>query len=196
MARPAPVAVILAAGASTRMGQPKALLPWRGQTFLAHAIALVHRVGAERVVVVQGAVELPASAWRGAELVHHAGWARGPSTSLRAGLAVLVDDAQAPVVVHGVDRPHVLPSTADALAAALATDPRAVWQPRHAGRHGHPVVWPADLVARLRVLPDDGSPRNVLHAPDVLARRRCVDVDDAAVLDNLDEPHDLDRLPP
>jgi CTP:molybdopterin cytidylyltransferase MocA len=194
--RKALVAVILAAGASTRMGRPKALLEWRGHTFLAHAVALVQRMRPARVVVVQGAVPLPGEAWAGAELVHHPGWARGPSTSLQAGLAALADEVDAAVVVHGVDRPHVLPATADALAAAWSTEPGAIWQPRHAGRSGHPVVWPADLVARLRALPEDASPRTVLYAPDVTDRRRYVDVADPAVLDNLDRPDDLDRLPP
>lgn len=187
-------AVVLAAGASTRMGRPKALLRWRGRPFVVHAIAQAAAAGARPVIVVEGAVSLPAEALHGAQKVRNEAWAEGPLGSLQAGLRALVDGGHG-VLVLTVDRPHVRAETLAALGEAAAADPRAIWQPRHDTRRGHPIVHPADLVPGLVALRPPDTPRTLLSLPQVAARRRFIDVDDPAVLDNLDRPEDLARLP-
>ena len=47
-------AVILAAGASKRMGQPKMLLPWKGETVIAHVITVFQKAGLEEIIVITG----------------------------------------------------------------------------------------------------------------------------------------------
>lgn len=207
-------AVVLAAGASTRMGRPKALLRWRGRPFVQHALDQARAAGAQRVVVVQGAVALPDDLLGGAQRVHNAAWAEGPLGSLQAGLRVLLDSsgsgfgsgpgsgsasgvAAAPfgALVLTVDRPHVHPDTLRALAAAAAAEPEALWQPRRGAARGHPIVYPADLLPALVALRPPQTPRTLLARPEVAARRRQIEVDDPAVLDNLDRPEDLARLP-
>jgi CTP:molybdopterin cytidylyltransferase MocA len=74
-------------------------------------------------------------------------------------------------------------------------EPRMIWQPRCDGVHGHPIVWPFDLAERVLALPIAGSPRDVLSQPDADIRRRFVDVDDKAVVENIDTPEDLEQLP-
>ncbi|MEX1363113.1 MAG: nucleotidyltransferase family protein [Nannocystaceae bacterium] len=191
-------AVVLAAGASTRMGRPKALLRWRGRPFVSHAIEQARWAGACPVVVVQGAVPLPDDARPGARLVHNEAWAEGPLGSLQAGLRVLVDDdgTGPAALVLTVDRPHIAAATLRALADAFGRDPSAIWQPQHGDRRGHPILYPADLVAQVLALRATETPRDLLARPPVAARRRSVAVDDPAVLDNLDRPEDLERLPP
>ncbi|MCA9705428.1 MAG: NTP transferase domain-containing protein [Myxococcales bacterium] len=191
-------AVVLAAGASSRMGRPKALLRWRGRPFVHHAIALARAAGAHPVVVVEGAVALPDEALAGAIRARNEAWAEGPLRSLQAGLRALADAGppDAAVLVLTVDRPHVRAETVRALADAHAADPAAIWQPRHGARRGHPIVHPAELVPALVELRPPQTPRTLLARPEVAARRRFVDVDDPAVLDNLDRPEDLERLPP
>ncbi len=190
-------AVVLAAGASTRMGRPKALLQWRGRPFVHHAIEQARAGGAETVVVVQGAEALPAQARPGASLVDNAAWARGPLGSLQIGLQRVQHEAPdaAAVVVLTVDRPHIHATTMRALAAAVAQDPGAVWQPRHQLRRGHPIVYPMDVATRLCALRPPDTPRTLLAQPEIAERRRQFDVDDPAVLENLDRPEDLARLP-
>jgi CTP:molybdopterin cytidylyltransferase MocA len=183
----------MAAGGSSRMGRPKPRLSWRGRTFVAHAVALADAVGAAPIVVVQGAATLDDLELGPATLVHNAAWSRGPLGSLQTGLAAVPDDAA--VLVLTVDRPHVEPETVRRVVDAWRGRPDALWQPRYADRHGHPILYPADLAARLRALPATGSARDVVHAPDVTSRRAFVDVDDPAVIDNLDRPEDLKRLP-
>ncbi|MEM7157677.1 MAG: NTP transferase domain-containing protein [Myxococcota bacterium] len=190
-------AVVLAAGASTRMGRPKALLRWRGRPFVLHAIELARVAGAKTIVVVEGAVPLPDDALGGSTRARNEAWAEGPLGSLQCGLrAATAAQPGASVMVLTVDRPHIDPGTVTALAAACEADPQAVWQPRHGERRGHPIVYPADLALEICALQPPQTPRDLLSRPAVAARRRQIEVNDSTVLDNLDRPEDLDRLPP
>lgn len=190
-------AVVLAAGASTRMGRPKAHLRWRGRPFVWHGLEQARAAAASPVIVVEGAVALSVAALEGATLVRNDAWSDGPLGSLQAGLRALVRaGVDTPVLVLTVDRPHVHADTLRALAQAVAADPTAVWQPRLGEQRGHPIVYPQDLVAKLIELRPPATPRDLLAQAQVAARRRQIDVDDPAVLDNLDRPEDLERLPP
>ncbi len=190
-------AVVLAAGASTRMGRPKALLRWRGRPFVWHVLEQARVAGACPVVVVEGAVALPIEALGQATVVRNEAWAEGPLGSLHVGLRALIDaGVHAPVLVLTVDRPHLHADTLRALATAVAAEPHAVWQPRRGERRGHPIVYPSDLVPALVRLRPPQTPRTLLAQPEIASRRRQLDVLDPAVLDNLDCPEDLLRLPP
>lgn len=190
-------AVVLAAGASTRMGRPKALLRWRGRPFVWHVVEQARAAGAGRVIVVEGAVVLPREAVGGATVVRNEAWAEGPLGSLQVGLRALQEArAEGPVLVLTVDRPHLRAQTLRALAEAVAAEPEAIWQPRLGERRGHPIVYPADVVPLLLELRPPRTPRTLLAQPEIAARRRQIEVDDPAVLDNLDAPEDLERLPP
>ena len=186
--RPPLGAVVLAAGASTRMGRPKALVRWRGRTFVEHAVQLA-AVG-EPIVVVTGAVVLPAACTAGATVVHNPDWRVGQMSSLQRGLAALPPECAALVLT--VDRPHIAAATVNALVEAWARQPHLIWQPAHAGRRGHPMIYPADVAATLIAAAPTATQRGVLAgwAP----RRRTLPTGDRAVLDNLDRPEDLVRL--
>lgn len=181
-------AVVLAAGASTRMGRPKALLRHGERSFVACAVELAVAAGCAPIVVVTGAQAIAEPL--AATVVDNPSWPLGQLSSLQRGLAALADPSG--VLVLTVDRPHLRPTTIVALVAAFRAEPECVWQPEHAGRRGHPLIWPAALLPALRVLPPDGDPRPLLreHA----ALRRGLPVDDPATLDNLDRPEDLARL--
>ena len=188
----APAAIVLAAGASTRMGRPKALLVHGERSFVACAVDLAATAGCAPIVVVTGAqaIREPLAA----TLVHNDTWPLGQLSSLQRGLAAIAESAgdASGVLVLTVDRPHLRPTTIAALVAAFRAAPECIWQPEHAGQRGHPRVWPAALLPALRALPPDGDPRPLLreHA----ASRRSLTVDDPATLDNLDRPEDLARL--
>jgi molybdenum cofactor cytidylyltransferase len=191
----APVAaIVLAAGASTRMGEPKALLRWRERTFVEHVVEGARRVGCSPIVVVHGAVALP-HVGDDAVLVHNAAWRSGQLESLQCGITALGEALVSGVLVLTVDRPHVEVDTLAALVQAHRREDTAVWQPAFGGRRGHPIVFPMDVVRAISELSSGDSPRSVLRRPDVAVRRKSVEVADAAVLDNLDRPEDLGRLP-
>jgi molybdenum cofactor cytidylyltransferase len=191
--------LILAGGASQRMGQPKALLELDGQTFVQLAVALLLRAGCRPVVVVDGAHELdPVRHVAAAALVHNTSWQRGPLSSLQLGLARALEleprlDA---IVVHHIERPRVRTQTVTALLACALAEPDCVWQPNFAGRSGHPLVWPRALFNALAELdPERDSARTLLRGP-ASAQRRTLEVDDQGVLDNIDTPAELAALRP
>jgi molybdenum cofactor cytidylyltransferase len=182
-------AVILAAGASVRMGEAKPLVHWRGRSFVAHVVARAIDSGCAPIVVVTGAHAIAASEVAPAVVVENPRWVEGPTTSLQVGLAA-VGDVDA-IVIATVDRPHVAVETWRALLDAHARAPELVWQPRHAEHRGHPVLVPASLRPRIAALAPTQTLRDVLAT----APRDSVDVDDPAVVDNIDTPSDVARLP-
>lgn len=187
-------AVVLAAGASRRMGRPKALIRWRGASFAERALELATRAGCAPIVVVTGAVELALPDTVVA--CRNARWQQGQLSSLQAGMRALTS-RRPPVagcLVLTVDRPAVTQATVDALVAAWRAAPAYLWQPRHQGRSGHPMLYPADLVQPLLALAPEASARALVRSPAVQARRRWLDVDDPGVVLNVDTPDDLAAL--
>jgi molybdenum cofactor cytidylyltransferase len=188
--------VILAAGASRRMGTPKALLEYRGQTFLerltallaghcAHvAIALGHHADAIRSRTV-----LPANA----AFVENPDPDRGMLSSLQCALTALPAAVDA-FLFTPVDTPAIAPGTVSLLAAAAGTLAPAhlLAVPRHDGRRGHPVLCAASLISEFLALPADGKPSDVIHRH--RERTLYLEVDDPGVLADVDDPSAYRRL--
>jgi molybdenum cofactor cytidylyltransferase len=188
-------ALILAGGASRRMGRPKARLELAGRSFVVRGVDLVRAAGCAPVVVVDGAHRLDPAEVAGAELVHNAAWEQGPLSSLQLGLrrALELEPALAGLLVHHVERPRVAPETVRELITGLRREPECVWQPSHGGRSGHPLLWPQSLFAALLELdPEHQSARTLVRSP--AARRRKLELDDPGVLDNVDTPEELAQL--
>jgi molybdenum cofactor cytidylyltransferase len=185
-------AVILAAGASIRMGRPKALIQWQGRPFFVHCVRRAEAAGCAPVVVVWGATPLPDV--DGVQRVHNPGWEQGPLSSLQAGLRAVMPSDPSGVLVMTVDRPHVAEATLRALLEAHVRSPDVVVQPRLEETSGHPIVHPRAVVdALLQQAPSD-SVRTVLGRPEVRRTRLRISVQDPAVLDNLDDPAALARF--
>ncbi len=134
--------VLLAAGAGSRMGMPKALVhDDDGRSWLATGVRTLRRGGCERVTVVLGAEAEEAVRLLeglGVDVVIASDWADGMSASLRAGLRALPADAGAAVVLL-VDLPDV---TADVVRRVVAAgaEPTALRRASFEGRPGHPVL--------------------------------------------------------
>ncbi len=130
--------IVLAAGASTRMGQAKAALPFgqTGETAISRVVRTLLRGGVPEVIVVAGAhidavrMAMPSHEPR-ARVIEHVGWRRGQLSSLLTGLDAIEDPLLEAAVVTLVDVPLVLPST---VAAVIAE-----WRRTHA-----PIVRPAE----------------------------------------------------
>lgn len=189
--------VVLAAGRSRRMGAPKPLLSWRGETFLARAVGALREGGCERVMAVVGmgpaAAAVAVEAARcGARLVTNPAPRSEQIDSLRIALELLPDEAEA-VVVIPVDVPGVCPDTVRALIGAFREHAAPIVLPSYRGVHGHPVLFAAAVWPELRTDPLPDGARTVIHArPE---RVRPVPVDDPAVLHDVDTPADLGGLP-
>jgi molybdenum cofactor cytidylyltransferase len=157
-------AILLSAGESTRMGRPKALLPWGGATLLEYQVAELCAAGVEDVVVVLGhAAEeirprVPARPSTGSgqvRVVVNEAYREGRASSLRAGAAALPDSAD-PIVVLGVDQPrprrvHERLLSAHRGARALITLPASD------GKRGHPAVLSGTLLPELRAASEEAQ---------------------------------------
>jgi molybdenum cofactor cytidylyltransferase len=187
-------ALILAGGASVRMGRPKALLEFRGRSFLACGVEVVRAAGCAPVIVVDGAHRLPE--FDGVERVHNEHWQHGPLASLQVGLrrALAIDPALAGLLVHHVERPRVRVETIAALLEAHAAEPDRLWQVCVGGRSGHPMLWPRGLFEALLGLDPTRESARTLVRGAAAERRRKLEVDDLGVLDNIDTPDDFARL--
>ncbi|MYI06174.1 MAG: nucleotidyltransferase family protein [Gemmatimonadetes bacterium] len=183
--------VILAAGSSTRMGTPKALLDAGGATFAARLVDTLARGGCASVVVVAGSGAGPVAeevARIPARLVVNTDGRGGQLGSLRAALAELgtAGDPPAAIVFTPVDNPAVAPGTVAALIGAWRRGHAAIVAPEYRGKRGHPVlvdmtIAPEFLEAGL----PEGARTVVRRDP---ARVLQVPVDDPAILDDLDTP--------
>jgi molybdenum cofactor cytidylyltransferase/nicotine blue oxidoreductase len=135
--------LLLAAGAGSRMGMPKALVRGEdGEPWLVRAVRTLSDGGCDQVTVVLGAraeVALPLLEGTGATAVVAADWEDGMSASLRAGLAAADGTDADAVVVSLVDLPDV---SADVVVRLLApdVDSRTLRRASYDGRVGHPVV--------------------------------------------------------
>lgn len=188
-------ALILAGGASRRMGRPKARLELGGRNFVERGVDMARAAGCAPVLVVDGAHRLDTAELAGAAQVHNPSWEQGPLSSLQLGLrrALELELALAGLLVHHVERPRVKPETVRALIAGLRWEPGCVWQPSHGGRSGHPLIWPQNLFGALLELdPQRESARAVARSPATC--RRKLAVDDPGVLDNVDTPAALASL--
>jgi CTP:molybdopterin cytidylyltransferase MocA len=135
------VAVVLAAGAGRRIGSPKALLPIRGATFLAHVARGLQRPGVAAVVAVIGhgarRVEAEAGLPTEVALVVNPRPDDGMLGSVIIGLEAAEARGADAVLLHPVDHPLVSPATTDAVLAALAAG-ALIAVPSYADRRGHP----------------------------------------------------------
>jgi molybdenum cofactor cytidylyltransferase len=183
-------AVILAAGASQRMGTPKALLPWAGTTLLDHAVQQARAAGIAHVVVVLGPATQPLADAPWLADVHvrfNPDPETGRSASIRIGSDALPDDVEA-VLVQSVDQPcesDVLTSLFAALEAGSAEVEVEVAVPTYAGRRGHPICLSGRLLSELRAVSEqEQGLRSIVRRHAQLE----VPVSRASVVWNLNDP--------
>jgi molybdenum cofactor cytidylyltransferase len=184
-------AVILAAGESRRMGSPKALLRYRGQTFLDTLISLF-APRCSPVIVVLGAdadkirrgLSCPRScpASSDAAFVINPDYRTGQTSSMQCGLRAVPAGAEG-VLFTLADHPAVAAATIDALAA----QPRPLIRvPRFQGRRGHPVWFSRALIAEFLALPAHGVARDVVYSH--VLETEYLDVDDPGIVADIDDP--------
>lgn len=186
--------LVLAGGESRRMGQPKALLPWKGRTFVDSVIAMLREGGAEIILTVLGAT--PEIIRAGARLedtgiLLNPDYSQGQFTSFRMGVAALGPEVRA-VVVALVDQPHVSPDVVRALIAAFEASDAPIVRPVCKGRGGHPLLFSAETFPHVLAAPPSATAYDIVkifrdHRHDVAAP-------DESVITDVDTPDDFSRL--
>jgi molybdenum cofactor cytidylyltransferase len=173
------------------MGTPKALLTYQGETFVDRLIRIFESTASEIIVVVgKDAGAIRSSAGRSAHFIVNAEWELGQLSSLQCGLSVLSAEVDA-VFFTPVDCPGISAETPLLLLKNFAPGADFVI-PRFQGRRGHPVLFDSRLAAEFLALPPCSSAREVVHR--YSGSTRYVDVEDAGVLRDVDEPADYEAL--
>lgn len=181
--------VVLAAGASVRMGRPKALLPYGGSTFLECILGALDAagIGAVRIVVGEDAAAIRERfpALVETTLVRNPNPEEGMLSSVRVGVSALPEGVEA-FLLWPVDHPLVRASTASALVQAWREWNAPVVLPRHRGKRGHPVLFSVGTIPELLSAPDDRGARHVVeaHAGDRLE----IEVSDPGIVADIDTP--------
>jgi molybdenum cofactor cytidylyltransferase len=183
-------AVILAAGASTRLGQPKALLNFRGQTLLLRTLRLAQVVASELVVVVGAEAGSIASAIgdEPCRVVCNHDWESGMASSLRVGLAALANPAG--VLVMLIDQPLIEPGHLQQLQAVWTTCPELMVATGYTDGVGVPAIFPRSRLEALARGAGDSGARAMLRREASAVRQ--VECPEAAL--DIDTPADLERL--
>ena len=181
---------MLSGGKSERMGSPKALLPYRGKTFLEHILEVVADSGITQTCVVVGHHrDLIGKSLSVPNLVYNPRYAEGMSTSVQAGIRALGKDVTV-AVVFLVDHTAVSPQTVRQLIAHAASD--RIVLPVFNGRRGHPVAFGRDLFDEILALDStQGLNLVVRREPSRIAE---VSVNDPGVLVDVDTPDQFKKL--
>ena len=179
--------VILSAGASRRMGSPKALLQYQGETFLDRLIRLFSAV-CRPVVVVLGheADRIESGLARAADAVFvvNPDPDRGMLSSLQCGIGIPACVGSDAVLFTLVDHPNVESSTIERVVAAFVTHRSPVTVPVYQGRKGHPVCISREVIQQLLALPPTSQTGDVIRSHPI----RRIDVDDPGVISDIDDP--------
>lgn len=180
-------AVILAAGASSRMGTPKALLDAGGGEFFLDCLAGTFLDAGCAVYAVLGAqaeaIEQASRRGGAITFVRNPDPSRGQLSSLQCGLRAVGPDVEATFFTP-VDAPCIARETILELKDLLAGMDFAI--PIYEGKRGHPVLMRAACAEQFLALPAGASARDLLHSR--RAATRYVEVADPAILDDIDDP--------
>jgi molybdenum cofactor cytidylyltransferase len=192
--------IVLAAGKSLRMGQPKALLPVSpgGETFLERIARVLLDGGVEDVIAVIGSdaplirAAMPLRRTIRARFVENPEYEQGQFSSLIAGLRAADRPGVRAVLVTLVDVPFLSAATVGAvLRAYRASGGAPIVRPTKYGRHGHPVIFDRRLFEELRHADAAAGARTVIRAHDAEAWN--VEVRDSGAFISIETPEDYQR---
>lgn len=186
-------AVILSGGASSRMGSPKALLPYQGRPFLEHLLKItIHpEIGARRVVLGADAESIAkAIPLKANEMIINSQWEKGQLSSIQAAVRKLPAGTEGMLLLL-IDHPLISSLLVGELIAQFHKSRKPIVLPVYEGRRGHPVIFSAALYPELLRAPAETGARAVVwaHADDVEE----VPTNEEGCVLNLNDPETLNR---
>ena len=158
-------ALILAAGGSSRLVQPKQLLTFRGETFIRRTVRAATESGCAPVIVMAGEI---AEAIRGelqstsAIVVENEHWRHGPGTSIRRGLEQFSENSVDAVVLLACDQPFVDPPIIAGLISLWEKTGKAIVASSYADTLGVPALFDRSCFAELTALPESSGAKSLI----------------------------------
>jgi molybdenum cofactor cytidylyltransferase len=195
-------ALILAAGQSRRMGQPKLLLPWGNVTVLEQVVSVFARAGLEDILVITGGAHQQVQ-----ELILKCGenypvrsafneqFADGEMiSSLQCGLKVLASESIGAAMIGLGDQPQIQEGSVRAVRDAFLASKSPLIVPSYQMRRGHPWLVARPLWAEILAMRATLTPRDFLtpHAKDI----HYVNLISSSILADLDTPEDYQMARP
>jgi molybdenum cofactor cytidylyltransferase len=193
--------VLLAAGASQRMGRPKLLLPWKDSTVVGHLLTNWRQLHPRQILIVMAPQDqaLSAELDRAPSSGPVGRWDRVVNPDPTQGMFSSIQVAARwpgwrPEIQHWLislgDQPHVRPETWRRVLAEGTAHPDSICQPARHGRPRHPVLLPAGIFRELATATEE-------HFKQFLAaraeRRHCWESDDTGLDLDLDFPADYEK---
>ncbi|MCX5976699.1 MAG: nucleotidyltransferase family protein [Coprothermobacterota bacterium] len=191
-------ALILAAGKSLRMGQPKMLMPWKGRSLLSHVVENVLKGEFSNVVVVTGdASEQTQSAVKAIadprlRCAFNKEYALGMLSSVQCGILALSDPLEGVMIALG-DQPAIPAQTYQQLLAHFVSSDALILIPSFRQKRGHPIFLRSALFFELLALdPARDSLHNITsgHASMI----QTISLEEPAIVQDLDTPGDYEQL--
>ena len=190
-------AIILAAGQSRRMGQPKMILPWGPLTVIEHVITVFQSANIRDILVVTGGARAQVESLLesyAVRTIHNSEYEHGEMlSSLQRGLGGMRSEAEAVLIGLG-DQPQVQEQTVRQVTETYRQSRSLLVMPSFQKRRGHPWLVARPLWKELLTMSSPASPRDFLnrHSTDILY----ANVDTPSILHDLDTPLDYERFRP
>jgi len=176
------------------MGTPKALLPYRGKTFIEHLIDVTRhpRVGVTRIVLGAHVEEIRnVLGAHAGDIVVNTQWQKGQLSSIQAAIQNLPPGGTSGLILCPVDHPMVSAALVAKLIETFDASGKAIVLPTFRGKRGHPVIFRATLYDELLAASPEVGARQVVwaHANEIDE----VLTEEEGVVLNLNDPEALRR---
>lgn len=183
-------AIVLAAGESKRMGQPKMLMPWGTSTVIETVVSTIQRAGISDILVVTGGAHQQVEALLGKNVrtVFNATYKTGEMLgSIQTGLAANMHETRAALICLG-DQPQVREGSVRQICAAFLEGTSPIIVPSYEMRRGHPWLVSRALWDELLGMKPPQTPRDFLqkHTGEI----KYVEMETPSIIEDLDTPED------